>query len=300
MIYEKRKKNEPVSVSEITYIDYKYKAALFKEFLRKRGKLYLGIQYVTRDDVLDYLDDVLKSSSPGNRNTHRKVLSGMWTVMVEKRLVPTNFIRNDISKTRSPKQIKKLISMSELSRISEHLTQHDPVMLLYIKVLSYNFLRPVEACRIQVKHIDIDSQEVYFIQKTKRGKTKYIPDIYFDDLKEYIKGADPDDFLFTPERKPGPWSVFEKDKRGYWTKAFAKVRKKLGMESHVTLYNFRHTFITALYVSLKKNKGLGESEALQYLQRITGHDSIDGLRNYIHSLDADKPEDWSELIEVRL
>ena len=39
-------------------------------------------------------------------------------------------------------------------RIYEFLAENDPNLLLFIKFVSYNFLRPIEVCRLKVEDID--------------------------------------------------------------------------------------------------------------------------------------------------
>jgi hypothetical protein len=42
------------------------------------------------------------------------------------------------------------------------------------------------------------------------------------------------------------------------------------------------------------------SEAIEVLQPITGHETRVALERYIHQIDADIPEDWSDKIDFIL
>ena len=60
------------------------------------------------------------------------------------------------------------------------------------------------------------------------------------------------------------------------------------------LYSFRHTFITKLYRELRKE--LTPFEVKSRLMLITGHTTITALEKYLRDIDAELPEDYSDLI----
>ena len=74
--------------------------------------------------------------------------------------------------------------MNSLKKITAFLKVNDPVLLLVIKFVSYNFLRPIEVCRIKIKDINLNESLIYYQAKNKPLKTKRIPDILLNDLKK--------------------------------------------------------------------------------------------------------------------
>jgi len=102
--------------------------------------------------------------------------------------------------------------------------------------------------------------------------------------------------LFTPDGIGGVWESELSNKRDYFSKRFKRVVKdpfKLGAD--YGLYSFRHTYITKLYRELVK--GSSPFEAKSKLMQITGHSSMKALEKYLRDIDAEFPEDYSELIK---
>ena len=69
------------------------------------------------------------------------------------------------------------------------------------------------------------------------------------------------------------------------------------LERGDNIYSFRHSYITNLFRHLRTVEKLSFNSAIKELMPITGHDSESGLKNYIHTIDADIPEDWSNKID---
>lgn len=93
--------------------------------------------------------------------------------------------------------------------IYSYLEKNDPILLLFIKFISYNFLRPVEVCRLKVGDLDIKDKKLYVRAKNKAVKIKIIPEILISDLPD-LSSMNTDDFLFTPSKIGGEWIATEK------------------------------------------------------------------------------------------
>ena len=72
-----------------------------------------------------------------------------------------------------------------------------------------------------------------------------------------------------------------------------KAKDKFNLGENYGMYSFRHTFITKLYVSLRKLYGT-PFEAKSKLMIITGHTSMIALEKYLRDIDGELPEDFSE------
>lgn len=169
---------------------------------------------------------------------------------------------------------------------------NDPILLLFIKFISYNFLRPIEVCRLKVGDLNLVNKTIQFKAKNSTFKTKMIPEIMSNDLPD-LSVLDPSLFLFTPDKIGGEWSTEISNKRDYFSKRFKSVVKDhfdLGVD--YGLYSFRHTFITKLYRDFAKTKT--PFEAKSKLMLITGHSTIGVLDKYLREIDAELPEDYSK------
>ena len=171
----------------------------------------------------------------------------------------------------------------------------DPILLLYIKFVSYGFLRPIEVCRLKVKDIKLESKTVEFKAKNSPMKTKIIPEILWNDLPDLEK-LDKEAVLFTPEKIGGAWETEIGNRRDYFSKRFKKVVKDhFELGSDYGLYSFRHTYITKVYRALSKK--FSPFDAKSRLMLITGHSSMTALEKYLRDIDAELPEDYSTMLE---
>jgi integrase len=208
---------------------------------------------------------------------------------------------NPQSKTRD-KYFKKLVGFEDYYKHNTSYNQvNDPTLLLYIKFVAYNFLRPIEVNRLIIKNIDLKEKRIYFKAKNKQNfKIKRIPDILVNELLALnLDKYNPDDFLFTPSGIPGKWNRDDNGKREYYTGKFKEsIKDKFNLGSEYGIYSFRHTYITNLFRTYRKTMPF--NTAIEALMPITGHTSKEGLINYIHKIDADIPADWSADLEFIL
>jgi integrase len=280
-------------MNQNSYVGFQSKIRRFKKWLIKKELENESISIISKKLVNEYLNLVLKTSSARNRNNTRTDIRSLFQVLEDNDIVKDNFVRkiNIIktipirNKTYSPKLQKD---------IYDYLEKTDPLLLLFVKFVSYNFLRPVEVCRLRIEDVDIEDKKIYVRAKNKPVKIKIIPDILVEALPD-ISRIDKKHFLFTAENIGGEWDATETNKRDYFTKRFKKVKNHFGFGKEYGLYSFRHTFITKLYRQLRKNAS--PFEAKSKLMVITGHSSMTALEKYLRDIDAELPKDYSYLLK---
>ena len=281
-------------VSPTTLSDYRSRINQFQKWLLNHYGTVDDINQINKKMVVEFLNHVQLSTSPRNRNNYRTVLSSIFQVLEDNEIITKNFI-SQIKAIRSMPKRHKTYSPKEQEDIFDYLENHDKLLLLYIKFISYNMLRPIEVCRLRVKDIDIEERKLSFQAKNKVLKTKIIPDILIKELPE-LNRLNPDDLLFTPDGIGGTWDAKLVNRRDYFTKRFKTVVKdQFGYNENYGLYSFRHTFITKLYRELRKE--LTANEAKSKLMGITGHSSMTALEKYLRDIDAELPEDYSHLLK---
>lgn len=280
------------TVATSTYKGYMTRVGVFKSYLKRKGLDTANIKSIDKKIVTEFLNHILKKSSASNRNNYRQDLSAIFSVLVENDYIKHNFIEN-IKKINSKPVRNKTYSQEKVDEIYHELETSDPLLLLYIKFVSYNLLRPIEVIRLKVKDIDIKNKTLTVRAKNKVHKTKIIPDILIEDLQK-MNMKDPEHYLFTPEGV-GEWNREEAGKRKWFGDRFNKVKKKLNIGSDYTVYSFRHTFITKLYRELRKEYSKLETE--NKLMLITGHSTLAALQKYLRDIDAELPEDYSHILE---
>ncbi len=274
-----------------TKIDYQNKVSIFLRWLKETHPDISTVDQLTRKLMVHFLNSVLLRSSPRNRNNFRTCLSSLMQVLEDNEIIVSNIIKKTAPLKATPKR-NKTYTLETQEKIFEHLEKNDAILLLFIKFVSYNFLRPIEVCRLMVKDLDLVNNTIQFRAKNSPLKTKLIPEILIKDLPD-LSALDKNSFLFTPNKYGGYWDASEDNKRDHFSKRFKKVVKdpfQLGQE--YGLYSFRHTFITKLYRSLVSDSS--PFEARSKLMQITGHSSMTALEKYLRDIDAELPKDYSD------
>jgi integrase len=278
------------SLNDTSYINFAGRINRFKKTFNEDSP----ITSITRKQTNEYLNNILETTSARNRNNSRIDLSSLFEVLANDEIIPENFIKKiNILKTKPERNKTYTPDMQE--NIYSYLKKNDPILLLFIKFISYNFLRPVEVCRLKVGDLDVKDKKIYVKAKNKPVKIKIIPEILIKDLPDLSKMKS-DDFLFTPTKIGGEWIATENNRRDHFSKRFkATVKEHFGLGSDYGMYSFRHTFITKLYRELRKTYSPFEAKSI--LMNITGHSTMSALELYLRDIDAELPEDYSHLLE---
>lgn len=278
------------SLNETSYMNFAGRINRFKKALDENAP----ISSLTRKQTNEYLNGLLESTSARNRNNSKIDLSSLFEVLANDEIIPENFIKKINTLKTKPERNKTYTPDMQLD-IYSYLKKNDPILLLFIKFISYNFLRPVEVCRLKVGDLDIKDKKLYVRAKNKAVKIKIIPEILIKDLPD-LSNMNKEEFLFTPTKLGGEWIATENNRRDYFSKRFKTTVKdpfKLGAD--YGMYSFRHTFITKLYRELRKTSTPFESKSI--LMNITGHSTMTALELYLRDIDAELPEDYSHLLE---
>jgi len=70
--------------------------------------------------------------------------------------------------------------------IYQYMQENDKILLLFAKFISYNYLRPIEVCRLRIEDLDLKDKKLYVKAKNSPVKTKIIPEILLNDLPEFF------------------------------------------------------------------------------------------------------------------
>ncbi|SHH70099.1 tyrosine-type recombinase/integrase [Winogradskyella jejuensis] len=280
-------------VGASTLSDYKSRCNKLIEYLDTNYPDVKTINQLEKKHVIAFLNSVLQSTSARNRNNYRTCLGSIFQSLEDNELISVNFIKR-IKPLQAKPRKNKTYTAKEQEIIFKYLENNDKVLLLFIKFISYNLLRPIEVCRLKVKDLNLEQNIVQFQAKNKAFKTKIIPEILLSELPD-LSRLDPNALLFTPNGFGKQWDATEVNRRGYFTSRFKKVVKdEFGFNDNYGLYSFRHTFITKLYRALAKDSS--PYAAKSKLMQITGHATMSALEKYLRDIDAELPQDYSELL----
>lgn len=279
------------TMAPTSYSDFKSRLGQFERWLNENGFKNRYISSVNRKAVIFYLNYVLKKSSAKNRNNTRTAIQTFFETLVDNEYIPSNFVNNiNVLKTK-PERNKTYTKEQEL-QLFDYLDKNNSTLLLFVKFIAFGMLRPIEICRLKVSDLNVLERKMTLRAKNKVVKVKLIPEILLKDLPD-LSNCNSDDYLFCRDKLIGnSWNATESNKRDYYTSEFKKAKDKFKLDINYGMYSFRHTFITKLYVSLRKN--YTPFEAKSRLMQITGHSSMAALEKYLRDIDAELPDDFSE------
>ncbi len=275
-----------------SFVQYKSRIGLFEKWLKAKEHYNNPITFITKKTVIQYLNDVLKRSSARNRNNSRTDIASMFQLLEDNELVEHNFVRKIPVLKSVPKRNKTYTPNLEKG-IYAHMEKVDKHLLLFVKFISYNFLRPIEVCRLKVEDVDVQDKKIYVKAKNKPVKIKIIPEILLNNLPD-LSNKNPKLFLFGRYELVDEWDAEETNKRNEFSKRFKAIKDHFELGTEFGMYSFRHTFIGKLYRKFREQ--MTQHEAKSNLMPITGHTTMVALEKYLRDIDAELPEDYSKML----
>jgi integrase len=275
-----------------SFVQYKSRIGLFEKWLKEKSYYKNSIAFVTKKIVIDYLNSVLKRTSARNRNNTRTDVGSMFQLLEDNELVQDNFVKKIPVLKSVPKRNKTYTPKLE-KEIYSFLRETDAHLFLFVKFICYNFLRPIEVCRLRIEDVDIQDKKLYVKAKNKPVKIKIIPEILLNDIPD-LSSMDPKMFLFGRYEIGENWDAEETNKRNEFSSRFKVIKDHFNLGTEFGMYSFRHTFITKLYRRFRES--MSQHEAKSNLMPITGHVTMVALEKYLRDIDAELPEDYSNLL----
>jgi integrase len=278
-------------MNETSFQNFQGRINKFKKSLTDISR---PINSIAKKDVVIYLNDILERTSPRNRNNNRTDLSSFFKELENNEFINDNFVTK-IPILKAIPERNKTFSDALQKDIYDYLEVEDNSLLLFIKFISYGFLRPIEVCRLKIKDIDLVENKLHVRAKNQPVKTKIIPEILLNELPD-LSVMNPDHYLFTPNGYAMECETKENNRRDYFSKRFNEVvKKKFELDKDYGLYSFRHTYITRLYRKLRETNT--PQVAKSNLMLITGHSTVAAVDKYLRDIDAELPEDYSHYLK---
>lgn len=123
------------SLNDVSYINYEGRINRFKKSLDENEPIIS----ITRKITNQYLNGILENSSPRNRNNSRIDLSSLFEVLTNDEIIPENFIKK-INILKAKPERNKTYTPEMQMNIYSYLETNDPILLLFVKFICYNFL----------------------------------------------------------------------------------------------------------------------------------------------------------------
>ncbi|MCF2875451.1 MULTISPECIES: tyrosine-type recombinase/integrase [unclassified Tenacibaculum] len=266
----------------------------FVKWLKEKKIDKKPINYLTKKHISFYLGDLSKRLSNVSRNNHKRVLSGLFSELVEKDIIKQNFILK-INDLKSNAKKNKPFNHKQLDDILKYIKENDPYLYDFIKVMWYSFLRPIEIIRLKVKNVDLINNTIEVESKTEdRTYIRLVKPLqkYFKELE--MQNYTSDMLIYTRDNKIGYWETKkEKSREDWFGRKFKKVKNHFNLGDEYGIYSFRHTSALSVYYNFR-NEGFSEFESVLKLQEIMRHKDQQVTRKYLREIGGQLPEDWSK------
>jgi len=208
--------------SGTTYTNYKARIKKFEMWLNKKGFEKRFITSINKKTITTYLNEILERTSARNRDNTRLDLSGLFQVLEDNDIISNNLVKSINVVGSVPVKNKPFSSQQEIE-IYKYIDDNKlKVLSLFIKFVSYAFLRPVEVSRLKIEDINL-------IDKTIRIKAKtgfqiaIIPDILLNFIPDLSKFPS-DSFLIGRTDFGQYWKSTDTNRRNHLSKIFLEVK----------------------------------------------------------------------------
>ena len=272
-------------LSKNTMIKYERTAKEFVAWLRKIKLQHDQPDTIRTKHIEAYLDERKREGKWTNRgyNNELEFLNTIFIFLKKNDIIRINPC-SDIRKQKTVATKHKFYEENILAKLIDTLKKHDPYLYFACQVVYYLCIRSEKELKLfRVGSIFPERKQVLVRgSDSKTSMDRYIPmpDEMLKVFKErkileyptdnYVFSA-PHKNKFLPDGIPGtvPFGI------GFFSKRFAKIRKKLGLSSNYTIFSMRHT--RAVHLKM-------DGAADQDIMAIFGHTDFATTAKYLRDL----------------
>lgn len=262
----------------------------FLQFLKLHKLDKMPPQEINKSHIIEFRNWLSKNSSNRSVNGHISFVSTFFNYLLDNRedLILKNPC-NGIRKLPEISETHVAYSNDQATKYFDYMGQKNPQLLLFCKFIGMAFIRCEEARHIKVGDIDFQRKTITVSAgniKTGKRTVKPLLDVFYQILlNAKIHKYPPEYYVFSGEGHPGEKQVHY----NYFRKQFKKIKNAFGLNSHYTIYGFRHTFVSQLI-----DNGAKWHEVMKY----TGHTTMEAFSKYARSLGLKPAEDLSRFITI--
>lgn len=243
-VVDKYLKDRKDEVRHATYVSYSSTCSILKEWVNKNlfGCQIIDFNRVHALEFLQYIRDVRRVSNRTYNNYLKQLrLFFEWAI-------GHCYCKEDpfkLIKTRK-KEIKKrqVISLDQRTIIFNYLRDRDPAFLIFIELVYFSLMRPMEIRRCLVNQIHLDEHYIEIPEEqAKCWKMRHAPlsDELVERIREYLNAYPHtvNSHLFSTGFRPGTKPIGAKSVQLRWM----DMRKELELPEEYVIYSLRDSGI---------------------------------------------------------
>ena len=174
-------------------------------------------------------------------------------------------IKVDIKHTRTSKKLPIVLSKNEILEIINNIKNIKHKLMISLAYGSW--LRISEIVNLKIKDLDFESNIIRINQsKWNKDRITILPQTIKNNLKDYIKNINMQDWLFPSEKW---WKLTTRTPE----KIFTTNLNKANINKNATFHSLRHSFATHL---------LENWVDIRYIQELLWHSSVKTTQIYTH------------------
>lgn len=237
-------KDRESEVRHATYLSYNSSGRVMSEWVNKKlsGCQIIDFNRVHALEFMQYLREVRRVSNRTYNNYLKQArLFFEWAVL-------HCYCKENPFKTikaRKKEQKKRqVISQDDRTRILNYLQDKDPAFLLFLELVFFALMRPMEIRRCKISQLHLDQHYIHIPAdqaKCWRERNAPLSDELTERLRTYLNtyAHAHEDQLFSSYFRPGPTPI---GKKAIW-KRWEKIRNALNLDEQQTIYSLRDSGI---------------------------------------------------------
>ena len=202
--------------------------------------------------LLDEVKVIRKVFSNSRFNKYRTYLMILLEELAELEAIDANPVK-DIRKKKETVTLKDLLTDEQRTEVNAYLHANYRNFWQFLHIFFHSGSRIIELCRVQAKDVDLKKQQCKYLLKKGRVWVEVLRPIKNSVIKLWanqIKGAGPEDYIFSAGLQPGETKINPNQITRRW-KRLVKDNKDLGITAD--FYSLKHlnTDETAAELDLK-------------------------------------------------
>jgi integrase len=187
--------------------------------------------------ILEHCGRINKNWSANRFNVYRAYLLMLFKELVELEVVQANSVR-DISKMKTFKKLKPVLSETQRETINKHLQANDYRFWLFVNLFFHSGARITEITQIRCK--DVNLKEQFYTTIIRKGREyrevrRTIKTIALPFWEEFLKDCQKDQYIFGVDFLPADKAMIPDTITRRWQKV---VKKGLGIQ--IDFYSLKH------------------------------------------------------------
>lgn len=226
---------------------------------------------ITTQDIQVYHGEVRKSHCASTANRHLALLSKMFSLAVDWKMLAENPCRS-LKQFKEDNHRQRFLSADEVRRLVNAIEEEsNKTAAAVLKLLLLTGMRREEGLRARWEHVDLENGNL-FLPRTKSGRGRYV----------VLNEVAVDLLASQPSRGKSPWVFPGADPTKALVnpvKAFSRIKVSAGIEPSFRIHDLRHSF-----ASMMVNSGA----SLYSVQQLLGHSSPQMTQRYAHLSDSEQ------------